>query len=264
MNNVTEKSVSMRKYSTCSTIPQMRQEEILKSLKNEEAVTLEGLSEKLGVSVSTVRRDVEKMANENTVEMLRGGIVRLQKRRIDFLASESHSHLTAEKEAIAQHAVKLIEDGDIVFIDSGSTTSAMGKFMEEFLGGKQVTVITTSTAFLRHLPIKNVKCIMIGGEIINERECTCGPVAVEQLSKFRFDKAFLSISGYTDDGVYANDLHEARNKELARKLSHCTYLLADTTKMDRWAFTKIMEPSDGTLITEKGLYIPGKGFLTNK
>lgn len=246
MSNTPDKIIPVRRYIMRSTIPQMRQEEILESLENEEAVTLEGLSEKLGVSVSTVRRDVEKMVSENTVEMLRGGIVRLQKRRVDFLASEGHGQLTTQKEAIARRAVEFIEDGDIVFIDSGSTTAAMGKFM----GEKRVTVVTTSMAFVRHLPIPNVECIMIGGQIVNDRECTGGSIAEKQLSIMYFDKAFLSISGYTDDGVYANDLHEGRNKEMVKERSHCTYLLADSTKQHRWGFIKFMEPSEGTLITE--------------
>ncbi len=230
------------------TVPQFRQEEILEALKDEGTATLEDLSAKLGVSVSTVRRDVEKMVGERHVEMLRGGIVRLQKRRVDFSASEGHVRLAPQKEAIAKRAVELIEDGDIVFIDSGSTTSAMGKF----LGDKRVTVVTTSTAFLRYLPLPNVDCIMIGGQIVSEREATCGTIAEKQLSVMCFDKAFLSVSGYTENGVYANDIREARNKELAKERAHCTYLLADSTKLHRWGFVKFMEPAEGELITEDG------------
>ena len=235
-----------RKKDLRNTIPQVRQEEILESLETKESVTLEGLSEMLGVSVSTVRRDVEKMVNKHSVEMLRGGVVRLQKRRVDFLASEGHGKLTLQKEAIARKAVALIEDGDIVFIDSGSTTSAMGKFLAD----KKITVVTTSTAFLRHLPLPNAECIMIGGQIVYERECTGGTMAEKQLSMMYFDKAFLSISGYTEDGVYANDIRESRNKEMVKERSHCTYLLADSTKLNRWGFVKFMEPDEGILITE--------------
>lgn len=65
-----------------------------------------------------------------------------------------------------------------------------------------------------------------------------------------FDKAFISISGCNDDGVYANDIRKARNKELVKERSHCTYLLADTSKLNRWGFLKFMDMNEGILITE--------------
>lgn len=233
-----------------SKIPQFRRDKIRHSLEKEEIISYEALSEQLGVSVSTIRRDIEKMAEGKEVEVLRGGFVRLQKRRVDPLASTNHTNRAAQKEAIAKQAIGLLEDGDIIFIDSGTTTSLLGKY----LAGKRVTVVTTSISFLNYLPIEGVNCILIGGEVVSEREMVCGVSAEKQLSNMYFDKAFLSISGYTDKGVYANDIREARNKELAKERSHETYLLADTTKLNRWGFLKFMEPNEGILITENGIW----------
>ena len=246
MSNGRMQETSTKKNNAKVMVPQFRQEEILDSLSKQEAVSLEALSEQLGVSVSTVRRDVVKMVEARNVEMLRGGIVRLQKRRVDMLASLNHANLATEKETIAKRAVELVEEGDIIFIDSGTTTSAMGKY----LGDKKITVVTTSTALLKYLPLPNINLILIGGEVVYERECVCGTIAEKELSSMYFDKAFISISGFTDEGVYANDLREGRNKELVKERSHTVYLLADNTKRNRWGFLKFMDPSEGILITE--------------
>ena len=255
MGNGRAADSSGKKGTQKAMVPQFRKEEILDSLTKQDSVSLEDLSEKLGVSISTVRRDVVKMAEARDVEMLRGGIVRLQKRRVDMLASLNHANLAPQKEIIAQRAVDLVEDGDIIFIDSGTTTSAMGKY----LGNKRITVVTTSIAFLQYLPLPNVNLILIGGEVVYERECVCGTNAEKQLSTMYFDKAFISISGYTEEGVYANDMREARNKELVKERSHCTYLLADSTKINRWGFLKFMDPAEGILITESNVLSPSVG-----
>ena len=117
----------MNKSIKETNIPQIRQKQILDSLSFDETISLETLADQLGVSVSTVRRDVGKMATDNGIEVLRGGFVRLQKRRVDPLASMNHGNNAKEKDIIAQRAVSVVEDGDIIFIDSGTTTSLMGK-----------------------------------------------------------------------------------------------------------------------------------------
>lgn len=236
----------MNKSIKETNIPQIRQKQILDSLSFDETISLETLADQLGVSVSTVRRDVGKMATDNGIEVLRGGFVRLQKRRVDPLASMNHGNNAKKKDIIAQRAVSVVEDGDIIFIDSGTTTSLMGKY----LNGKRATVVTTSISFLSYLPIEGVNCIIVGGEVVSEREAVCGVNAEKHLSQMYFDKAFISISGCNDDGVYANDIREARNKELVKERSHCTYLLADTSKLNRWGFLKFMDMNEGILITE--------------
>ena len=74
--------------------------------------------------------------------------------------------------------------------------------------------------------------------------------AEKQLSNMYFDKAFLSISAYTDTGIFANDIREGRKKEIVKEHSSETYALADRTKQQQWGFMQIMDRSECTLITE--------------
>ena len=227
-------------------LSQVRKEEILESLENEEVVYLKDLSRRLGVSVSTVRRDVLKMMDEDGIEMLRGGAVRLQKRRLDLPSEKNRLVHADSKEIIAQKAAALVQDGDVIYIDAGTTTSAMYKYLK----GKTAVVVTPSVSILRQPSISGISLILIGGEVNGELETINGSLAEKQLCSMYFDKAFLSISGYTGNGVFANDIREARKKEIVKERSYLTYAMADSSKLRRWGFIKVMDTDECTLITE--------------
>lgn len=151
------------------------------------------------------------------------------------------------KHMIARKAAALVEDGDIIYIDAGTTTSAMTRYLEN----KKITVVTPSLEVLQQLPVKGVSFVAVGGELNYELASFCGPIAEKILSQMYFDKAFLSASAYSDYGVFANDIREGRKKEIVKEHSSETYVLADRTKQQQWGFMQVMDRSECTIITEK-------------
>lgn len=228
-------------------LAQFRQEKILKTLENKGVVYLRELASEMGISESTVRRDIMKLEQENSVEALRGGAIRLKRRKVDLPVVESSKTRMDEKQVIARKAASLVQDGDIIYIDAGTTTSAMIKY----LANKRITVVTSSMEVLQQLPVPGVSVVSIGGEVNMELESICGPIAEKNLSMLYFDKAFFSISAYSDMGIFVNDIREARKKEIVKEHSFVTYILADSSKQNQWGFIRFMDSDEGILISEK-------------
>lgn len=227
-------------------LAQFRQEKILEALQSKEVVYLKDLASEIGTSESTIRRDIMKLEQEKTIESLRGGAVRLRNRRVDPPTLENQKLRMDVKHIIARKAAALVEDGDIIYIDAGTTTSAMTRYLEN----KKITVVTPSLEVLQQLPVKGVSFVAVGGEVNFELASFCGPIAEKILSQMYFDKAFLSVSAFSDHGVFANDIREGRKKEIVKEHSSETYVLADRTKQQQWGFMQVMDYSECTIITE--------------
>ncbi len=154
----------------------------------------------------------------------------------------------AEKEIIARKAAALVEDGDCVYVDSGTTTVGMLKYLQ----GKRITIVSSSTELLDNLPIKNAKCILLGGEVRDDLESVLGALTEKMISDMYFDKAFIGANGYIPDGgIYTYDDREARKKVIVKDHSKVVYVLMDTSKKNKYAFSKVFDLGEAILITEE-------------
>ncbi len=227
-------------------LAQIRQEKILETLENKDVVYLKELATEMGISESTIRRDVMKLEQGNSVESVRGGAVRLKSRKVDLPLMESQKNKVDEKQIIAKKAAALVEDGDIIYIDAGTTSSAMIKYLEN----KKITVVTSSIEVIQQLPVEGISVVVIGGEVNMGLASISGPIAEKYLSTLYFDKAFFSVSAYSDIGVFVNDIREARKKEIIKEHSSVTYILADRSKQQQWGFIRFMDRDECILISE--------------
>ena len=129
-------------------IPYERKLQITELLEKSEVVSLEEICRALGgVSESTVRRDLKSMEEEGEVTLLRGGGARLKKGGYEIPVMSKQNKNVAEKEKIAKEAARLVHDGDSIYIDSGSTTLAMVKYLKN----KDVTIVTTNALIYQEL-----------------------------------------------------------------------------------------------------------------
>ena len=145
-------------------------------------------------------------------------------------------------------AAALVEDGDCVYVDSGTTTVGMLKYLQ----GKRITIVSSSTELLDNLPIKNAKCILLGGEVRDDLESVLGALTEKMISDMYFDKAFIGANGYIPDGgIYTYDDREARKKVIVKDHSKVVYVLMDTSKKNKYAFSKVFELGEAILITEE-------------
>ncbi|HHV08806.1 MAG TPA: DeoR/GlpR transcriptional regulator [Clostridiales bacterium] len=229
-------------------IPVLRRQQLLELLPESEVVLLTDLIEKVNISESTLRRDLKELELQGDIEMLRGGGVRLKKEVVELDLNEKISLNKEEKERIVQYAANLINPNDVVFLDP----SSLNLLMVDYIKSENVTVVTNSIATCNKLVSRNIKCILVGGEIKVKTSSCIGPIADQILSGLRFSKSFLGANGISvENGITNHDLRERSIKRIAINNSVNTYFLIDSSKYEVVAMCKIAEIDECNIITGK-------------
>lgn len=230
----------------------LRKKNIIDLLRESEVLSVSDLAEKLDISISTARRDINILLEDGTVEKKRGGAYSLkvdpQKNTLSDFPETDHSE-SVTKTLIAQKAAKTVNDGDIIFVDCGTTTGLMVRY----INAKNVTVVTPSiTLPQKYIPKEGVTCIVLGGEYYPELFAMNGPITESQLSVMHFNKAYLGTNAYSIEKkkTYVFDVRQAYIKKLAKKQSEKTYLLAETAKKSKISFYESFDLSNCTIIDE--------------
>jgi DeoR/GlpR family transcriptional regulator of sugar metabolism len=179
--------------------PEERQAKIEAYLQKAEFASLEELAQHVGASVSTVRRDVAALETSKIVRRTHGGARTLQPKSDEFVFNVRDTHQVGEKESIGEACAALIEPGQNVIIDSGTTCFHVAKR----LGDKVAQVITNSLPVANFFSASNRHEVHVSGGVIYPRlGVLVGPHAVDTFSRMHADVAILSGSGISEDGIY--------------------------------------------------------------
>jgi DeoR family transcriptional regulator, fructose operon transcriptional repressor len=179
--------------------PEERQAKIEAYLHKAEFASLEELAQNVGVSVSTVRRDIAALEGAKAVRRTHGGARTLQPKSDEFVFNVRDSHQVDEKEGIGSACAALIQPGQNVMLDSGTTCFHVAKH----LGEKVAQIITNSLPIANLFSGSNRHEVHLSGGVIYPRLGTLvGPDAVQTFSRMHADVAILSGSGIAADGVY--------------------------------------------------------------
>lgn len=248
-----------------SLYPARRRAEMLDFLRDRGRASIRELSDEFSVSEDTVRRDVEILASQGSVEKSHGGVTVTHEsrpnaaipfeRRIDAQA--------ALKDQIARAAAEMIEDGDVVLINGGTTTLALVKHLAAKRG---LTVVTNNLVLPQELAARggSREVYVLGGAFRLRSLVTVGPVELSDGSgkprPIHADWALIGVGGVAEDGtVWTSSLPEAG---MMRSMMDCathTLLLADSTKFGKREFAEIAPLSaTTTLITDRE---PNAAFL---
>ncbi len=228
-----------------------RERLILQAL-GDKVCRIDELSETLEVSDATVRRDLQSLEEQGKVRRVHGGAIRVKFPRAEPLFEEKASLNPGEKSSIAEKALELIQDSDIVYLDGGSTIQALAGM----LGSKKnLTVITNSLMAAADLMESGHKLILVGGEFRALSRTLVGSLTSHIINSLYIDKAFLGTIGFTvEDGISTTDSNEAFTKELIMKRSNKVIVLADSSKIGTTSFAVSGTPSDiDILITDAGI-----------
>ncbi|MDS0526402.1 DeoR/GlpR family DNA-binding transcription regulator [Clostridium sp. SHJSY1] len=209
-----------------------RQQLIFQDLKDNGTVKIDDLSKKLEVSPITIRRDLQIFEKNGIVEKFYGG-AKLISKELDNDPSfnDSSEEYLSLKHSIAKRAAELIEDGDIIFINSSSTALLILEYLED----KHVTIVTNNGKALQ-LPLSpNIDLILTGGEVSKKKLCMVGDYATQLLSKITADKCFLGVSGISANlGISTCVLQETTiNSMMLKKCNGPTIILADNSKIGK-------------------------------
>lgn len=224
---------------------------ILEQIKQNKSVTLTELCALLEASESTVRRDLTSLDEKGLIKKVHGGAISTDDRSINLVEHdvESKSKLfTAEKIAVAQYAASLVDEGDFVFIDAGTTTEKM----IDFLPDKNVVFVTNAFVHAKKLAQRGFKVYIPAGEIKVTTEAIVGAECVNSLQSYNFTKSFIGANGISlTAGITTPDRNEASVKSAAIQNSQTVYILADHSKFNQIASVTFAQLGGVKIITDK-------------
>lgn len=231
-----------------------RQEMLLDAINNSQGMTIAELMDVMGTSESTVRRDIKQLHKEGKLMRVFGGAIPVN--NDDVSANEEISMRKkqkmskAEKEKIAEYAASLIRPGDYVYLDAGTTTGYMCKFIKE----KEATYVTNAVYHAQELCKKGLKVILIGGELKTTTEALVGPDAIVNLQKYHFTASFFGTNGVgASSGFTTPDSREAAIKRTAIDNTKAgrRYVLADNDKFGKICNVTFSDGEGVILITDR-------------
>ncbi len=231
-----------------------RRRRVLEEVRRKGAVTVTDLSERLGVSGMTIRRDLEALAGDGMLEKVHGGAtVRHAPSAEELDFDETSQQRRAEKEAIAEAAARLVEPGMSIGVSAGSTTWTFARHLR---GVENLTIVTNSLRiaeeFRRSDPSRTV---VITGGVRTPSEALVGPVAVRALQVLHCDMLFLGVHGVDlQAGLTTPNLMEAETNRALVASAQELVVLADHTKFGKVGLSTIVELRDvNTLVTDAGV-----------
>ena len=190
--------------------------------------SMEELQRQFNVSANTVRRDIAELLRRGTAEKVYGG-VRARPASQTLTSYEKRQMSNGEaKELIGRTAAQLVQDGDVIFIDSGTTTLRMIDHLKDH---RDVTVITHSLgAVIRTLPYENIHVIVLPGSLRRKTNSMTGSDSVKSMKKYNIRTAFMAATGLSLHGATNSSAQEYDIKQAAVECSDRAVLLVDKSK----------------------------------
>ncbi len=204
-----------------------REQLILQAL-GDGARTIGELSQELGVSEATVRRDLQSLEKQGKARRIHGGAIRVQFPRTEPIFTEKATLHAREKQLIARRALDCIDDNDTIYLDGGSTILALARMLTSKQG---LTIVTNSIMAAAELMESEHRLILLGGEFRALSRTLVGPLTAKIVSSLYIDKAFMGTIGFTvEDGISTTDANEAYTKELIMRRAKRVFVLMDSSK----------------------------------
>jgi len=210
---------------------------IIDRLNKQGRVLVNDLARDLDVTPMTIRRDLQRLEDLGMLQKVHGGAVPPDGLLKERAYSEKKLLRTSLKRMIAKEAVQLVESGDTILLDAGTTTFEMASLLREMPG---VNVVTSDLHIALELCEAEGKLFFMGGEIEKELARSTGAEARRFLSDIHVDTVFLGISSIGGDFMLGS--HSIENAELKRNMLKCAskrVLLADKSKFGIKAFAQV-------------------------
>ena len=230
-------------------LTEQRHEIILNILNEKGSITVSELKEMLDISESTARRDLTELDRDKKLVKVFGGAVALDNSVItgELSFSQKTQVNVEEKKIIAKYAASLIEPGDFVYLDAGTST----EFMIDYINCREATYVTNAVLHARRLAEKGLKVIIIGGELKQTTEAVVGAQAILDMERYNFTKGFFGTNGVSrSNGFTTPDNAEAHGKSVAISRCRSRFILADNDKFGKTSAVKFANFEDATVITD--------------
>lgn len=202
-----------------------RQQHIFDILTEEREVKISALKDDFAVTEMTIRRDLEKLEQLGYLRRTFGGAISVEK---DIVFRERVGFMKEAKTRIGKKAADLIRSGESVFIDGGTTTVQIARFIKPNAG---ITVVTNAINVAGELQDKGITTIVTGGNLVEATFSLVGPLALDTISRMAFDRIFLGTTGFTNGHGFSNsNMHESEVKKTAIQQAGEVNIVLDHTK----------------------------------
>ena len=225
-----------------------RRQKILDILHQSGKVSVAAISRELGTTPVTIRSDLTALEQEGHLIRVQGGAV-LPPRNKSSQTIPTVSNVE-EKKRIAAAIAAMIQDGDTLFINSGTTTEYVATALEIRANLNIVTNSLSVATILGEIP--SFRVILVGGEINAQYGFTYGGDALSQLEKYKANWAILSIDGIsTSCGITTRHAEEAMVDRTMIANASSILIAADHTKIERAGFARVRDDLEGiTVVTD--------------
>lgn len=216
---------------------------------NNDTVTLDKLTDVFNVSKNTIRRDIQELVERGNIKKVYGGVSINSNSLVPF--NERQIKNSYPKNLIAKTASSFVKDGDIIFIDSGTTTLNMVDFLKD---KNNLTIISNNLNFITTcVKYDNLNIISTGGTLIRKTNSFAGIDSLNLLKNYNINKAFMAATGVSlTNGITNSSPLEGEIKKTAVKKSNEVFVLADYSKFNVSSLITYCDLSDvDYLITDK-------------
>jgi DeoR/GlpR family transcriptional regulator of sugar metabolism len=220
-----------------------RRQQIIQLLEETPVLSISELADRFGVSVVTIRKDLDNLAADGLLQRTFGGATFSHRSRFNRSFLERARLHQLAKRAIAAAALEYIKDGDTIILDAGTTTLALAQLMKEEV--KSAFVITCSVPVALELSSAGYDILLLGGMVRNKSLALLGRDTLTILDRYQADKAFLGSSGFTvEKGHTTPNPDDAQIKEAIMRASKERYVLVDSSKYGERCLTRFAHLRD--------------------
>lgn len=236
---------------------------LLNKLDLDGQVDVKALSEELMVSEVTIRNDLNKLEEKKILIRTRGGAIKTDRVANDFNISDKNKLYFEEKRRIGQVAAELIEEGDTIILDSGSTTMEITKHLSRFT---HLTIISNAVNIAISLAeMKNTNVIIPGGILRRNSLSLVGSAAEENFQNYFCDKLFLAVDGiHLTHGLSTPNVEEAHLNKMMIKIAKKVIVVTDSSKFLKRSLAVIAPISKvDIIVTDAGILSKDQKELEN-
>jgi DeoR/GlpR family transcriptional regulator of sugar metabolism len=235
--------MSCNRRDDVSMLTAERKALLLDTLTRDGRIVAKHVAVQLAISEDTIRRDLRELAAEGRLIRVHGGAMPVSPATQDFTARQQVA--TDSKHRVAVKAASLVESGQTVFVDGGTTSLAMCRCLPDTLRAQVITHAPTVAVALNDHP--GIEVLLIGGRMYPHSVVTVGAVALEQIDGMRADVFFLGVSGIDPKaGLTTGDAEEAAMKRAFLNRAGETYVLASAEKLGTTARFRVSGLADVT------------------
>jgi DeoR family transcriptional regulator of aga operon len=225
---------------------------MLDLIQRDGRVLVSELSDVFGISRITIRKDLDYLESRGLLQRSHGGAIPRSSALVDPPLKAREQHQLKEKQRIAEAAVKLVQEGQCVLLDSGTTTTAIARALTAF---NSLTVVTNAVNIATELAGTDFDVILTGGTLRKSSFSLAGPIAEDMLREIHADILFLGVDGFDSKaGLTTPNVLEARINRAMVHAAEKVVMVCDSTKFGRRSLSLIV-PADAihTVITDTNL-----------